>query len=117
MRRLSSGPWQVKQLSERIGRTSRSKSTGLSAARHTPAVRTNREKRTNKGAPPCSFYCATRPPTMRADAPYRLRHPIRLCAPGPGNAPWPEVDDRGADVHGSPGGGPRGPREVRGGAE
>ena len=37
MRRLSSGPWQVKQLSDRIGRTSRSKSTGLSAAKDTPA--------------------------------------------------------------------------------
>src|SRR5436190_5748265 len=47
-RRLSSGPWHVKQLSERMGRTSRSKSTGLSAAKHTPAKTSHRDRRTDK---------------------------------------------------------------------
>src|SRR5215472_183147 len=48
MRRLSSGPWQAKQLSERMGRISRSKSTGLSAAELTPATLNTRTRRIPK---------------------------------------------------------------------
>src|SRR4051812_35641036 len=56
MRRLSSGPWQVKQLSDRIGRTSRSKSTGLSAAKDTPARTSHINRRTDKVPLRCRYH-------------------------------------------------------------
>src|SRR5206468_1652068 len=55
-RRLSSGPWHAKQLSERMGRTSRSKSTGLSAAKHRPAKASHRDRRTDKVPSGVSIY-------------------------------------------------------------
>ena len=52
MRCLSSGPWQAKQLSERMGRMSRLKSTSGPAAKARADRVIPRKRRASKSLPP-----------------------------------------------------------------